>query len=72
MAKIELSTDTIDALNDILSKDVLENNIDLMESIIDDYLMDAPSEDDEIRTSFDKIISLRMVSKQFSAILKTL
>jgi hypothetical protein len=73
MAKINLTEPTISALNDILDKDVLENDIGLMEDIIDDYLMDAPSEssEDAIKV-LDRIASLRMVSKQFSEILKTL
>lgn len=72
MAKIELSPQTIEAINDILDKDTLLNDIDLMETTIDDYLMDIPDGGDEARQTLDRVASLRMFSKQLSTILNSL
>lgn len=72
MSKINLSKATIEALNDLLDESVLENNIDLMEDCIDEFLSDIPTGDEESRQVLDRVASLRNVSKQFSTILKTL
>lgn len=72
MAKINLNNAAIAALNAILDTDVLENNIDLIESTIDDYLMDIPDKKEDAQLTLDKIASLRVVSKEFSNILKAI
>lgn len=72
MSKIELTPATIQALNSILNRDSLETYIDLMEGCIDDYLVEIPDDPEEASRTLEQVAALRRLSKELSALLKTL
>lgn len=72
MAKIDINTESVNALNRLLDKDTLENYIDLLEEVIDDNLTESPDSDEEMRIAFDRVASLRSLSKLFTSLFKTL
>ena len=71
MATINLKKESIDILNRIMEPNFLENNIDLLEELIDDCLGDIPASDKELRQILDRVACLRSLSKDFSALLKS-
>jgi hypothetical protein len=63
MAKIEMTKEAIEAINDILNKDLLDNYIDLINVVMDDYLFQIPDGQEEAKQILDNVASLRNLGK---------
>ncbi len=67
-----MTQEAIEAMNDILNKDLLDSYIDLLNVVMDDYLLQFPATPEEAVQILDNVASLRNLEKILEKLKKSL